>query len=201
MNPSVEQRLRHAAQELALDRVPLQHLADAHGSAALGSLLILLSVACATPISGAGMVLGGGIVALCIALWRGHDTVSLPARIGALCLPKRWAHRVLIGLSHLYAFFARWSRPRWHWVGQDWTRRWLAAKGVVMAVIVILPIPLGNLAPALALVLLGLGLVFRDGIVMLASALASWFALFVTGLIAATGWHLMVDILPASLRG
>jgi hypothetical protein len=33
-----------------------------------------------------------------------------------------------------------------------------------MAFIVVMPIPFGNVLPALALMLIGLGLVFRDGV-------------------------------------
>lgn len=41
-----------------------------------------------------------------------------------------------------------------------------------MAVIVVLPIPFGNLLPALAMTLIGLGLVFRDGV-----AVVFWLAM------------------------
>lgn len=200
MHAPIHHRLRDAAGALSDQRVNLQSLADAHGHAALGSLLVLLAAACSTPVSGAGMVLGFGIAALCAALWQGRESVRLPSRIGALQMPTAWARRVLLALARLYGFFGRWSRPRWAWVEHNWTRRWLAAKAMVMAVIVILPIPMGNIAPSIALVLLGLGLVFRDGIVMLASALASWIALAATGAIVALGWHALVAVLPAWAR-
>jgi hypothetical protein len=43
-----------------------------------------------------------------------------------------------------------------------------------MALIVVMPIPFGNVLPALALMLIGLGLVFRDGVaVVLGLAMAA----------------------------
>ena len=46
--------------------------------------------------------------------------------------------------------------------------RWLIATLVaLMTVLIVLPIPLGNVLPAVTLIVLGLGLVFRDGVALL----------------------------------
>ncbi len=58
-----------------------------------------------------------------------------------------------------------------------------------MAIIVVLPIPFGNLLPALALMLIGLGLVFRDGIAVILGLLMSGVAW-----VATTGLLLMAWI-------
>ena len=55
-----------------------------------------------------------------------------------------------------------------------------------MAVIVVLPIPFGNVLPALAMMLIGLGLVFRDGVAMILGLLMSGVAV-----VATTGLLLM----------
>jgi hypothetical protein len=59
-----------------------------------------------------------------------------------------------------------------------------------MAAIVVMPIPFGNLLPALALVLIGLGMVFRDGIVLVCGLLLSGVALIATTglLLAVWAW-------------
>lgn len=49
-----------------------------------------------------------------------------------------------------------------------------------MAAIVVMPIPFGNLLPALALVVIGLGLVFRDGVAVILGLLMSGVALVAT---------------------
>jgi len=57
----------------------------------------------------------------------------------------------------------------------------------LMAIIVVLPVPFGNLLPALALMLIGLGLVFRDGIAVILGLLMSGVALVgTTGLLLMT---------------
>ena len=48
------------------------------------------------------------------------------------------------------------------------TNRWFVL--AAMAVLIFLPIPFGNVVPAVALLLIGLGLVFEDGLALLAGA-------------------------------
>jgi hypothetical protein len=63
-----------------------------------------------------------------------------------------------------------------------------------MAFIIFLPIPLGNLFPAVSLLLFGLGLLTRDGVMMVASLLLGLVGLTVLALAggwlwaAVTGW-------------
>ena len=57
-----------------------------------------------------------------------------------------------------------------------------------MAIIVVLPIPFGNLLPALALMLIGLGLVFRDGIPVILGLLMSGVALVATTGLLLLAW-------------
>jgi hypothetical protein len=57
---------------------------------------------------------------------------------------------------------------------------------VLMALIIFLPIPFGNLFPAVSLLMLGLGLLTRDGLMMLLSVLLGLAGL--TLLVLAGGW-------------
>ncbi len=59
-----------------------------------------------------------------------------------------------------------------------------------MALIVVMPIPFGNVLPAVALVLIGLGLVFRDGVAVILGLAMAGLALFLTagGLVLAWTW-------------
>ena len=57
-----------------------------------------------------------------------------------------------------------------------------------MAFIVVLPTPFGNLLPALAMMLIGLGLVFRDGVTIVLGLVTAGLALFVTAGLMLTAW-------------
>lgn len=187
MTPPIVQRLRDAAAALQEERVSMRTMAQVHGPDAHGTLLLLLAMPCLLPVPGVGTVLGVGLAALAVAMWRGHGAPCLPRRVAELELPRRWAQRVLVGLASAYALAGRCARTRWSHLALADRRSATALAVGLMAAIVVMPIPFGNLLPAVALMLIGLGLVFRDGVAVLLGLLVSGLAL-----VATTGLLLMV---------
>ena len=199
MTDHLHQRLRAAADALTGEPVALSHLADVHGNAARGTLLVLLSVPCVLPVPGVGNVLGLGLVLMALAMWRGQASHQLPSRVAGWQMPSHWAQRVLGLLARFYSLASRWSRERClHLV--DGPQGWLAPKVALMGALIFLPIPFGNVLPALALSLLGLGLVFRDGLAVMASFLAGGAAVAYTAGLGMLAWHWGVGPLLAWLR-
>ena len=188
MSAPLHQRLRDAAAALTGEPVALSHLADAHGTAAQGSLLVLLAVPCVLPVPGVGNVLGLGLMLTALAMWRGEACTPLPRRVADLQLSASWARRVLGLLAGFYALAGRRARPRWGHLAEFGPRSWLAAKTGLMGGLIFLPIPLGNVLPALALVLLGLGLAFRDGLAVLLSTAAAATAVAYTAALGVAAW-------------
>lgn len=186
MTPPVVQRLREAAAAIQGERVSMRAMAQAHGPDAQGTLLLLLAMPCLLPVPGVGMVLGLGLAALAVAMWQGHGAPCLPQRVAELELPRHWAQRVLVGLASAYALAGRHARTRLSHLAICGRRSATALAVGLMAGIVVLPIPFGNLLPAVALVFIGLGLVFRDGVAMILGLLISGVAT-----VATTGLLLM----------
>ena len=186
MTPPIEQRLREAAAAITDERVSMRAMAQAHGPEAHGTLLLLLAMPCLLPVPGVGTVLGLGMAALAVAMWRGHSATCLPQRVANLELPRDWAERVLIGLASAYALAGRHAKARLSHLAVSGRRSAMALAVGLMAVIVVMPIPFGNVLPALALMLIGLGLVFRDGVAVILGLLMSGVAL-----VATTGLLLM----------
>lgn len=188
MTPPIVQRLRDAAAAIEEERVSMRAMAQAHGPDAHGTLLLLLAMPCLLPVPGVGTVLGLGMAALAVTMWRGLGAPCLPQRVAEIELPRHWARRVLEGLASAYAMAGRHARTRLgHFVGPSWRSTIALAVGV-MAAIVVMPIPLGNLLPSLALMLMGVGLVFRDGVAVILGLLMSGVAMTVTiGLLLLAG--------------
>ncbi len=199
MNENIAHRLRDAAARLSSERVSVDGLLQAHGPAAHGSLLLLLAVPCLLPVPGTGTVLGFGVLALAAAMWRGQTELTLPPRVARLEMSQRWARRVLSTLAAIYSVAARVARTRHGWTTREGAWRWLAAGVALMAVLLILPIPFGNVLPAAALILLGLGLAFRDGMVLAAGAvvgaLAAGVMMTLVVLAADWGWSSAVRLM------
>jgi hypothetical protein len=186
VTPSVEGRLREAAQRLRGERIALGELAEAHGPAAQGTLLVLTALPCMLPVPGTGSVLGWGLAAMALAMWRGHDFAQLPSRLGRFAMPLPAARRTLNVAATFYRTAGRYARECRASLAGPGHRRWVALLVALMALLIVLPIPFGNLLPALAVILFGLGQVFRDGLLMLAGAATSAAALAFCS--AIVGW-------------
>jgi len=184
----LHQRLRDAAAALPREPVALSHLADVHGAAAQGTLLVLLAAPCMLPVPGVGTVLGWGLVLMALAMWRGQACSGLPRRVAEFELSAHWARRVLRLLARFYDGAGRLSRRRLSALAAAGAHRGLAIGVALMAVVIILPIPFGNVLPALALMLLGLGLVFNDGVAVLLAAATGAGALVYTATLGLAAW-------------
>ncbi len=185
MTAPIVQRLREAAAALPVGPVSVESLAQAHGPAAQGSLLLLLAAPCLLPVPGVGTVLGLGMTALAIAMWRGDTTQCLPSRVAAVEMSRLWAQRVLRLLASVYVMAGRFAKTRFSHLAAAGMRSWIAAMVGLMAFIIVLPIPFGNVLPALAMMFVGLGLVFRDGVaIILGFTTAGLALLFTAGLVS-----------------
>jgi hypothetical protein len=188
MTPPIVQRLRDAAAAIQEERVSMRAMAKAHGSEAHGTLLLLLAMPCLLPVPGVGTVLGLGMAALAVAMWRGRCAPCLPQRVAELELPRHGAQRVLVGLASAYALAGRHARARLSHLAISGRRSATALAVGLMAAIIVMPIPFGNLLPAVALVFIGLGLVFRDGVAVILGLVMSGVALIATTGVLLMAW-------------
>ena len=186
----LHQRLRESAAGLTQDRVSVAQLANLHGAAAQGTLMVLLAAPCMLPMPGVGTVLGLGLAMMALAMWRGQAGAGLPLRVAEFQMSGRWASRVLGLLAHFYELASKLTRSRLHGLSSAGLQGCLAAMTGVMAVLIILPIPFGNVLPALALMLLGLGLVYRDGVAVLLAIGTALGALLYTATLGLALWAL-----------
>jgi hypothetical protein len=184
----------HARAQPAADpaslRLNLAELLRLHGDNSTAVVLMLMALLTVVPIAGAGTVLSVGILVIAWGWARGRDAVDLPNRLGTVSLNERWTGRCLHGLAWMYERANRWLRPRWP-VWSHHTTRWGWGVWIaLMGAVIFLPLPLGNVLPSLSLILLSLGWMFRDGLALLAAALAGCAALAYTASLT----HLLVQL-------
>ena len=160
-------RLRRAAAELEGQTMSLQQLFRLHGRAGPGALLVVLSVPCMLPIPGAGVFMSMGMVMMAWMIWRYYPRLVMPRKVGRWKLSATMARRALHTLAWMYDQASRVMRVRMAWWLQPLHRIWLAPLVALLALVIFLPIPFGNVLPAAVLMLIGLGLVFEDGLAIL----------------------------------
>ncbi len=200
MTQVLHQRLEHYADGLDGQPVTLGTLAQAHGPALPGSLLVLVSAPCALPIPGIGNVLGVTMIVMALAMWCGRDWAVLPARVARLEISARAAQRVLRLLARIYRLAGRWARERLCHLTVLPRRTWVAPKVALMGVVIFLPLPFGNVLPALAVVVLGVGIVFRDGLAVLSAAGLAMASVAYATAVAAGAWAWIVEPLVSWSR-
>jgi hypothetical protein len=168
-------------------------LLDLHGRATLPALLLVVSVLSSLPLVGLGTVLSFAMLAIA---WQwparaGGGSASSPmARVQGLRLNAQGAQRCLRLLARLYELAGNLLRRRWlAWrhprTAPIW-RLWIGA----MALLILLPMPLGNLLPCMSLVLLALGWIYRDGLALALSLVCGTAAVAFFAVSA----HVLIDL-------
>jgi len=99
-------------------------------------------------------------------MWRGQVAGHLPERVTRLELPRHWAQRVQELLAATYAAAGRLARAR---------LTELASADMRLGTVATM-----DVLPARALMLIGVSLVFRDGVAMILGMTAAAFALVMT---------------------
>jgi hypothetical protein len=177
---STDFRLSAVLAEIAVgpeeDRISIGDLLAALKRRALGALIFIFAVPVALPLPpGVSTVFGAPLLFLTAQLMLGMQP-WLPKLITNRSL-KRSEFKKIIGAVAPWLHRAEnVMKPRLQFVGQRPFVYLLGLMCLILSTILFLPIPLGNMLPALAVSIISLGLLARDGLWMLIG--------FVTGVLA-----------------
>nr|MEA2797309.1 hypothetical protein [Phenylobacterium sp.] len=148
--------------------ISVGELMERFGGRAMGALLLVFGIACTLPLPPGGTtIFGAPLVLLAPQLMIGSRAPWLPARMRAQSIAtadlRRGLPRVMRWLKRIEAV----SRPRLLFLFGAWGHRAIGLVCLMLALVLILPIPLGNMLPAAAVSVLSLALVQRDGLLAL----------------------------------
>lgn len=167
--------------EVSVDDIVRHFGADA----SVGWLLLLLAVPALVPSPGVplGMIFGTGLALLALHLTFGPRPVRLPDWIARRRLATSSLDAATARLGPMIERLERLTRPRLAALVRPSVIRLLGLVVLVNAVLIILPIPLGNTLPAMAVMTMALGLIARDGMAIVAGLGLSVGALAVSALL------------------
>ena len=137
-----------------------------------GLMILILTIPCLVPaLYGVPQVLGVPIVLLALQIVIGRKEPWLPEGILKRRVKKDWLDRMADFASKRMHWFERLSKPRLQWLACGPGER-LAAVFMILATLTII-LPMTNTVPSIALALLAVGLIMRDGVfVAVGSAVA-----------------------------
>lgn len=169
------------------------------GPRAFGAILFIFAVACTLPLPPGGTtIFGAPLVLLAPQVALGSHTPWLPRRVRERQIAKTSLDRVFKRIIPMLERIEAVSRPRLRVLFGPIGDRFIGLVCSVLALVLILPIPLGNILPALAVSVLSLSLLQRDGILAVlgyALAAASGGVLVLAfGIVVRTAQHILTAL-------
>jgi hypothetical protein len=171
--PTLSDMLTDAVARSPGDYISIGELIAGIKTQALALLLILFALPNILPSPpGTTAIFGAPLVLLTVQMALGRG-VWLPQVILVRALPRAAFLALLTKASPYFARFERLLRPRLLVLTEGAALRLLGAVMVLLSVMIMLPIPLANTGPSIAIILMAMGLVERDGLFILAGLLAA----------------------------
>jgi hypothetical protein len=162
----ISQILARFAGELDKPRLTLGELTGVLGERAFGFMMLVLSlpnVIVLAAIPGFSTVTGVPLILIGGQMMLGYRRPWLPKVISERSLASNDFQRFVERAVPYLERAERYLRPRLIGLTGGWIERLLGLHCAVMAIVLALPIPAGNLLPALAICFVALGLIEKDG--------------------------------------
>jgi len=170
--PRTSELLRTFAHSLDSERVTLAEIVAGLGDRGLGVLIAIFALPNILPSTVPFGNVATGIPPLVFAvqLMLGVEHLILPGFLARRKVGTGWLKAIAPKVAAVLSWFERLLEPRMTWVTSAHAERFIGAIAIILALVSTLPIPFGHNLPALGLVLIGLGLIERDGLAILIGA-------------------------------
>ncbi len=164
---SLSESLREALQVPEGEELTIGRMVDSVQEKGFGFLLLILSLPSALPIPAPGYSTPFGIVLalLGIQMIAGRSKPWLWEKGRKTRLSRKFAEGMVGAATKFLGATERFIKPRFSWVGSEFGQRILGILVVLMAGLMILPIPYTNTFPAMVIFAIGVGLCEDDGLV------------------------------------
>lgn len=177
------------------EKITVAELIDRLEGRAIGLLLLILALPMCIPnVPGISTIFGLLLIAPGVQMLLGGGRLWLPRRVRAWSFSRAALQRAIMAASPYLRRIERYVRPRWSLLTRFPFTVLFGAQVLLMALILILPIPLGNWPPAMTLSMMALALLQRDGALMLLSLPAAALSVAVSYLGLRIGWAALVEV-------
>jgi len=180
--------LRQIAGEDGPDRLTFTQLAAQLHSRAWGGLLLIFAAINVLPLPpGTSVFFAIPLLFVSGQMVLGRASPWFPARLDRHGVTRQLLKRLIDKIDWLEQRVERVFRPRLPGLTGRTAARIIGAVCFILAIIAGIPIPLFHVAPAIAICLFGLALIYSDGALVIIAAVAAALALLVDTLIVGSG--------------
>lgn len=144
-------------------------------------------------IPGFSTITGIPITFIAFQMLVGRDTIWMPRKFAQKTFSQKSVAGMLAKALPALVWLEKFLRPRWIAVTNTYCERLLALLIIILSLIIALPIPGGNFLPGLAMSLLALGMLERDGIFVSAAVAFSIAGIFFMIKVIALFFHAVIS--------
>lgn len=185
---ALSQRLARIVAAEGPDRLSFTELATQLQSRAWGGLLLIFAAINLLPLPpGTSAFFALPILIVSAQMVFGRATPWFPARLNRRGVTKQELARLIGKIEWLEVRIERILKPRLPGLTGPVATRVIGLVCFLLALVAAIPVPLFHVAPAAAIVLFGLALIYRDGALVIAAAVASILSLVFDALIIGSG--------------
>ncbi|QIB36364.1 exopolysaccharide biosynthesis protein [Ancylobacter pratisalsi] len=168
------------------ERIGVGEVVHALRNRAFGLSLLLLGLPNCLPMPPGIPVICGVLLSFVgVQMMLGRDELWLPRWLASRTFSRSLLEKIINGALKWIRRFEGYSRPRLIYFSSASARLVLGGMVLVLGLLLLLPIPIfGNLPPGIAVCILGLGLVERDGAFICAGIVATLISLGVMGFLS-----------------
>ena len=177
------------------ERVTVGDIIERMEGQAFGLLLLLLALPnCIPNIPGLSTIFGVLMVAPAVQLIFGQDSVWLPRRVRNWSISRDALRMAIKGSLPILKRIERYVGPRWMFLTHPPFTQLLGLQTLIMALVLILPIPLGNWPPGITVAATAIALLQRDGRLAILSMPMAVVSVFVAALGGWAGLKVLAEI-------
>ena len=172
------------AAEAPDEGLTLAAFSEALGERVFGVLLFALAIPVCMPfLYGVPQVVALPMMAIAAQMAAGRDTPWMPRRFSQRLITKAGLERMAAGARKWFGWIEALARPRLAILSGPAAERLVGAVFVVFCCSVLVPLPATNTTPGIAIALASMGLITRDGLLVLAGLVLGlvWITLLVVG--------------------
>lgn len=168
------------AANFTAERVRVRDIIESLGQRSFGFILLIFALPNSLPmigIPGVSAITGMPMLFVAVQMALGHKRVYLPRWIADSSLATVDFQKLVNKVAPWLQRLEKLMKPRIPVLTQGNAERWLGAFCALLAFLLVLPIPFGNLLPALGILFIALGLIERDGVCVLVGigvGITSW---------------------------
>jgi len=184
----LSRRLAQIVEQDGPDRLSFSQLATELHSRAWGGLLFIFAAINVLPLPpGTSAFFALPILIVSVQMVFGRASPWFPARIDRRGVTKEELQRLVRKIEWLELRVERIFKPRLPQLTGPTAARLIGLICFLLALIAAIPVPLFHIAPAAAIVLFGLALIYRDGALVIVAAAAAVLSLLIDALIIGSG--------------